>query len=265
MSEVSTVLVIGASGSIGRPVVDELTRRGANVRVLVRESSRDGFPEGTDVLVGAITDPDDVAEALDGVDAVVLTHGASAGGGRGTAENMEAVDYGAVKNVLTSAPEGLHIALMTAICVTYPEIGYNQTSRVCDWKRRSERLVRSSGLPYTIVRPGWFDVVADGENAVVLEQGDQRHSGTADDGGVARQQIAEVLVDSLYTDSAAYRTLELFAAPGDATTDLDQAFAALDADLPGALDGVHDRDSQPLTEEPSRVLTDLDSVHGTRA
>jgi uncharacterized protein YbjT (DUF2867 family) len=26
-----------------------------------------------------------------------------------------------------------------------------------DWKRRGERLVRASGLPYTIVRPGWFD------------------------------------------------------------------------------------------------------------
>lgn len=265
MNQKSTVLVVGASGSIGRPVVAELTRRGAAVRVLVRQRSSSGFPAGTDVRIGAITDPGDVAAALEGVDAVVFTHGASGGGGQGTPADHERVDYGAVKSVLRAPHGRLRIALMTTIGVTYPEIGYNQSSRVCDWKRRAERLVRTSGLPYTIVRPGWFDAIADVEHAVHFEQGDLRHSGTAADGGVARQQIAEVLVGSLYTDQAAYKTLELFGAPGNPAKDLAPAFAALEADVPGSADGVRDRGSQPLAQEPPSVLADLDAVRGTRA
>jgi uncharacterized protein YbjT (DUF2867 family) len=56
-----------------------------------------------------------------------------------------------VRNILTVlAGRPVRIALMTAIGVTAPADYY-------DWNRRSERLVRASGNPYTIVRPGWFD------------------------------------------------------------------------------------------------------------
>ena len=55
---------------------------------------------------------------------------------------------------------GVRIALMTAIGVTDRTGHYNQTTEAHDWKRRSERLVRAGGHPYTIVRPGWFDTTA---------------------------------------------------------------------------------------------------------
>jgi uncharacterized protein YbjT (DUF2867 family) len=44
-----------------------------------------------------------------------------------------------------------------AIGVTNRDGNYNRQAEAHDWKRRGERLVRASGLPYTIVRPGWFD------------------------------------------------------------------------------------------------------------
>ena len=56
----NSILVIGASGSIGRLVVDELVQRGAAVRVLVRAGSSAGFPQSTD-----ITDPTAVKDVLD--------------------------------------------------------------------------------------------------------------------------------------------------------------------------------------------------------
>lgn len=255
MSDISTVLVIGASGSVGRPVVDELTRRGASVRVLVREGSQSGFPEGTDVRIGDIARPEAYDGVMDGVDAVVFAHGAN-----GTAEEHEAVDYGAVKHVLEARGSLLRISLMTAIGVTDPTIGYNQGSEVCDWKRRSERLVRASGLPYTIVRPAWFDYNAPDELEVVFLQGDRRSTGTAEDGVIGRQQIAEVLVGALFTDEAIAKTLELVAQKGPALTDLARSFSALDTDDPESLDGVRDRDTQPQSEEPSRVLADLEAV-----
>lgn len=42
---------------------------------------------------------------------------------------------------------------MTAIGVTNREGDDNRQTEAHDWKRRGERLVRASGLPYTIVRP----------------------------------------------------------------------------------------------------------------
>lgn len=260
MTDISTVLVVGASGSVGRLVVDELTKRGASVRVLVREGSRCGFPVMTDVRIGDITRPDAFDDALTGVNAVVFTHGSN-----GSAEENEAVDYGAVRNALDARHGELRISLMTTVGVTDPTIGYNRASHVCDWKRRSERLVRASGMPYTIVRPTWFDYNARDEHTVVFRQGDRLTTGTAADGAVARQQIAEVLVGALYSDTAIYKTLELTSEEGEALTDLSSSFAALDADVPGSLDGVADRDTLPESEELARVLADLESIRSLRA
>ena len=58
---------------------------------------------------------------------------------------------------LLVASQNARIALMTSIGVTDRAGSYNRTTEAHDWKRRSERLVRATGLPYTIVRPGWFD------------------------------------------------------------------------------------------------------------
>ena len=107
--------------------------------------------------------------------------------------------------------DGVRIALMTAIGVTDRTGHYNQTTEAHDWKRRSERLVRASGHPYTIVRPGWFDYNSPDQQRVVMLQGDTRHTGTPADGVIARRQIAQVLVGSLSSPAAANKTLELVA------------------------------------------------------
>ena len=154
----------------------------------------------------------------------------------------------------------VRIALMTAIGVTNREGDYNRRTEAHDWKRRGERLVRASGLPYTIVRPGWFDYNKPDEHRLVLLQGDRRHAGDPSDGVVARQQIAEVLVASLTSVEALRKSFELVATRGEAQDDLDSEFARLDADPPGALDAVHDVANMPLEGEPQRVRADLQVV-----
>jgi uncharacterized protein YbjT (DUF2867 family) len=149
---------------------------------------------------------------------------------------------------------------MTSIGVTNRTGSYNRTTETHDWKRRSERLVRASGLPYTIVRPGWFDFNGPEEHRLVLLQGDTRQAGNSSDGAIARRQIAEVLVRSLSTDHALRKTFELIATRGPAQDDLDALLTSLDADPPGSLDGVRDMANQPLEDEPDRVRHDLDAV-----
>ena len=149
---------------------------------------------------------------------------------------------------------------MTAIGVTNRNSSYNQSTEAHDWKRRSERLVRASGMPYTIVRPGWFDYNGLDEHEVVLLQGDKRKSGTPKDGAISRRQLAEVLVRSLSSDAAVRKTFELVCTKGTEQEDFDALFGNLDVDLPRAVDGVHDTANMPVEEEPKRVRDDLDAV-----
>ena len=173
----------------------------------------------------------------------------------------ETVDYGGVRNVLRAIGDAnVRIALMTAIGVTNRTGDYNRRTEAHDWKRRSERLVRATGRPYTIVRPGWFDYNNSGQQRLVMLQGDRRQAGDPSDGVVARRQIAEVLVQSLISPQADRKTFELVAEDGPKTRDFDALFEGLAADPLAALDGVSDQPNMPLEAEPAPVRNDLGFV-----
>ena len=249
------ILVGGATGSVGRLVVAEAIRPGHTVCALIRTAAKaDQLARDVQIAVGDVTRPETLADAAKGVDAVVFTLGSDGQGKTGA----EHIDYGGVRNVLHAlGSQKARIALMTAIGVTNRDSSYNRSTEAHDWKRRSERLVRASGLPYAIVRPGWFDYNQPDEHRLVFLQGDTRHAGTPSDGVIARRQIAEVLVHSLTSEAALRKTFELVAVKGPAQKSLDPLFAALDADPENALDGVRDNPNQPLEQEPQRVLDDL--------
>lgn len=242
------ILLVGGTGSIGRHVARVAAEAGHRVRVLSRRANGEG------TVRGDLTDPSTLADAVDGIDAVVFTHGTHGG-----EEGFRDVDYGGVRSILTAiGDQPVRIALMTAIGVTYRDGSYNRTSHAHDWKRRGERLVRASGHPYTIVRPSWFDYNDDDQHELHFLQGDTRTAGSPADGVIARAQIAEVLVAALTSDAATNTTFELVAERGPAQTDLDPLFAALDPDT--GIDGAHDVHNLPLGEEPASVRADLDRV-----
>ena len=164
------VLVVGASGSIGRHAVEKARAAGYRVRALVRDPSRIHFGCGVEVVQGDLTSVESMRQALDGIDGIVFTHGSNGG-----PTLTETVDYGAVRNAL-EALDGrpARIALMTSIGVTNMDNDYNRSTEAHDWKRHSERLVRASGNEYTIVRPGWFDMEGADEHQLKFEQGDRR-------------------------------------------------------------------------------------------
>jgi uncharacterized protein YbjT (DUF2867 family) len=200
-----------------------------------------------EIAVGDLTQARTLTDAIEGVDGIVFTHGSHGG-----ATEAESVDYGAVRNVLDAlGTRPARIALMTAIGVTKHTPGH-------DWKRRGERLVRASGLQYTIVRPGWFDYNEPDQQRLVMLQGDRRWSSDPSDGVVSRAQLAEVVVAGLTCDAADHKTLELVAEHGLSQEDLQPLFLALEADPEGALDGVLNVDNMPLEEEPSTVVAELD-------
>jgi uncharacterized protein YbjT (DUF2867 family) len=207
-----------------------------------------GSCPAADLARGDLETPDTLRAAVSGVDAVVFTHG-----GNGSPDAARRIDYGGVAAVL-QALDGRppRLVLMTSIGVSRRGAYGGSTGQLLDWKRRSERLVRASGAPYTIVRPGWFDSVGPGDDRVVLEQTDTGN------GGIGRGQLAEVLVRSLLTDTAVGRTFELFAEPGDSPSDWDGLFAALRPDPTGGLDAAADPSTLPPVDgEPAAVQADL--------
>lgn len=246
------VLVVGASGSIGQPVVAQALRMGYHARALVRDPAQASlFDAGVEVVIGDLTRAETLDQAVAGVTGVIFTHGISGNDPKGA----EAVNYGAVRNVLSVLKAPAHIALMTTVGVTKPSAGH-------DWKRRGERLVRASGLPYTIVRPGWFDYNAADQQQLVMRQGDTHWAGSPADGVVSRRQIAQVLVASLASAAATGKTFELVAERGAAQSDLEPLFSALPADPAKPNDGIGDRDNLPADQEPAAVKQALEAIGG---
>jgi uncharacterized protein YbjT (DUF2867 family) len=249
--DMSTVLVVGATGSVGQLVVAQALDAGLETKALIRDETRaSDLPDGAQVVVGELTNADSLRSAVAGVTGVVFTHGSHGG-----AQVAEDVDYGAVRNVLSVLQAPARIALMTTIGVTKHTPGH-------DWKRRGERLVRASGLPYTIVRPGWFDYNDPDQHRLAMLQGDTRWASDPSDGVVSRAQIAQVLLASLTSQVADRKTLELVAEPGGAQSELEPLFAALRPDPVGTLDAVLDRDNMPLAGEPREVVAELDAIRG---
>jgi uncharacterized protein YbjT (DUF2867 family) len=70
-----TILITGASGNVGRQVVQQLVDRGAAVRALVRDPSKATFPDGVDVVQGDLLDVAALRRALAGVSSLFLLNG----------------------------------------------------------------------------------------------------------------------------------------------------------------------------------------------
>lgn len=67
-----TILVTGATGRVGRHVVDQLLQRGATVRVLTRDPAKASFPTGVDVAKGDLLDVDALRSAFKDVSTLFL-------------------------------------------------------------------------------------------------------------------------------------------------------------------------------------------------
>jgi uncharacterized protein YbjT (DUF2867 family) len=68
------ILVTGGTGKVGREVVQALLRRGESVRVLTRNKQAK-LPDGAEVAIGDLLDPDSVRSALHGVEKLFLLVG----------------------------------------------------------------------------------------------------------------------------------------------------------------------------------------------
>jgi divinyl chlorophyllide a 8-vinyl-reductase len=150
------VLLLGATGTIGRATLGALRRRGHRVVCLVRPGRRgsltgvDGAGAPVEVLDADLMDPASVRDVLRGepLDAVVSCMASRTGAPR----DAWAVDHEAHLRVLEPARKAGagHFVLLSAICVQKPRLAFQHA------KLAFEEALRSSGLDWTIVRPTAF-------------------------------------------------------------------------------------------------------------
>ena len=58
-----TILVTAATGTVGRNVIEELVKRGADVRALVRDPAKTDFPAGVTAVKSDLLDVDSLRSA----------------------------------------------------------------------------------------------------------------------------------------------------------------------------------------------------------
>ncbi len=136
-----TILVTGATGTVGRQVVDHLVRRGAPVRALVRDPSTAQLPAEVDVVQGDLLDVDALRAAYAGVSTLFL---------------LNAV----VADEYTQALIALNLARDAGIdrIVYLSVIHSDRYVNVPHFagKYGVERMIERMGLHATILRPAYF-------------------------------------------------------------------------------------------------------------
>ncbi|HEY2557585.1 MAG TPA: SDR family oxidoreductase [Diaminobutyricibacter sp.] len=195
-----TIVVTGATGNLGRLVIDNLIARGvepADIRAAGRSAQKlEALAElGVETAVIDFEDPSTLVPAFAGADALLLVSGSEVG--KRMPQHTNAIDAavaaGVGRIVYTSAPHADTTELAVA-----PE------------HKATEELLRASGIPVTILRNNWYT-----ENYVgPLEQA--RRTGTVvaavGDGRIAsatRNDYADAAAVTLSTNGHEGKVYEL--------------------------------------------------------
>jgi uncharacterized protein YbjT (DUF2867 family) len=136
-----TILVTGATGTIGRNVVDQLVKRGADVRALARDPAKANLPAGVTVVQGDLLDVDSLRGALNGVSTLFLLNA------------VVADEFTQALIVLNLAREA-GVERIVYLSVIHSDLYVNVPHFA--GKFGVERMIEQMGFNATILRPAYF-------------------------------------------------------------------------------------------------------------
>ncbi|MGF1513464.1 MAG: NAD(P)H-binding protein [Elainellaceae cyanobacterium] len=160
------VLIVGATGTLGRQIARRALDEGHQVRCLVRSFRKAAFLKewGTELAGGDICRPDTLPAALEGVDAVI-----DAATARATdALSIRQVDWeGKVNLIKATQAAGVKRFIFFSILDAdqYPDVP------LMEIKRCTEAYLSESGLDYTILQPCGFLQGLIGQYAIPILEG----------------------------------------------------------------------------------------------
>lgn len=196
------ISIVGGHGSIAMLLHPLLKEKGHEVRGLIRKAEQKDElrAAGAEPVVCDIEKEDDISEAVGEADAVIFAAGAGAGSG---AERKMTVDRdGAVK--LIEAAKNNNISRYVLISAMGADVNAEHDNEVFQAylraKGEADKALRSSGLNYTIVKPG---VLTDEEGT-----GSIRLASEVPRGEIPRADVAALLAELLETPNAAGHEFE---------------------------------------------------------
>ena len=147
------ILVVGATGLVGSEVCERLIRRDERVRALVRAtSSKDKIEtlrsSGIELCIGDLKDPQSLAAACRGVDAVVST--ASSTLSQQAGDSIQSVDAEGQLNLVSAARNANVNRFVFVFFRRPPGISFP----LADAKEQVERNLKS--MNFTVVQASWF-------------------------------------------------------------------------------------------------------------
>src|SRR5215212_1601892 len=203
------ILVVGATGNLGRKVVRTLRAAGEDVRAMTRDVSKaDELKSlGARPVRGDLTDPESLEFPMRGARAVVLAAHSILGRG---SESSEAVDDEGHRALIDRAKgAGVEHIVYTSV------LGASAGHPVDFWrtKARIEEHVRESGVSYTIIRSAAFmeihayqligKAVVEGKRVILMGNGKNPRN------FVAAEDVAKVVVGALRIPSLRGETVDV--------------------------------------------------------
>ncbi|MCC2976932.1 NmrA/HSCARG family protein [Sphingomonas sp. PL-96] len=136
-----TILVIGATGRVGRHVVDQLLQRGAAVRVLTRDPAKANFPAAVEIAQGDLLDIDALRSAFTGIKALFLLNAVTGDEFTQALITLNIAREAGVDRVV-------YLSVFAADrAVNVPHFAV---------KSGAERMIEQMGFSATILRPTYF-------------------------------------------------------------------------------------------------------------
>ncbi len=211
MSDDKLTVVAGATGRLGRLVVQELLKRGYKVRALLVppfDSPETCGLEGVDFAEADLQSVQSLEKALKGAKYLISTIGSKKPFSR--AENDRIDNMGNRNLARASKIQSVrHMVIVSSIGTGNSRDAISclfklMMTPVLRAKEKSEDFIRTLGLDYTIIRPGGYTDNEIPEEVVFGEGGKIT-------GKVKREQIARVSVDALDNPAMKNRTFEVVA------------------------------------------------------
>jgi uncharacterized protein YbjT (DUF2867 family) len=210
------LLVIGSTRGTGRLLVDRLVADGHDVRAMIRDPAQaeDRRAAGADPVLGDLEG--ELRDAIAGVEAIAFCAGS--GSQTGPDATLRVDLHGAVRTIDLGVELGVtRYVMLSSMAADDPLRGSEAIRHYLAAKHAADRILATSGLAATIVRPGGLTHdPPTGRVAVGVPRLERR-------GSIPRADVAAVMARCLGDPASVGATFELLA--GD--TPIEEAVASL--------------------------------------
>jgi len=218
-----TIAVSGASGKTGFRIAEEILAAGDQARLLLRpESTIPASLQECEQHRLNLMDVEALDASLRGVDALVIATGA-----RPSVDllgPMKVDAWGVKRQVESCQRVGVkRVVLVSSLCAGHWRHMLNLFGLILVWKRVGEQALETSGLDWTVIRPGGLSEREEGleQEGVLWTGADQQTSNS-----IPRRLVARCCLEAVNTPASIGRILEITSSADQPVLSLNQAMAS---------------------------------------